>query len=48
MPIEQDLNEVPIGFQQQLNLNLPADVQDVNQDLHPVILNPVALGDVHP
>jgi hypothetical protein len=41
-----NLNVVP-GGDQQLNLNLPA-IQDPNQDLLPVILNPVAPGGFDP
>lgn len=48
MPIGQDLNEMPDIAQQQLNLSLPADAQDVFQDLHPVIFNPVAPEEVPP
>lgn len=40
-PMMQDLNEAPINNQIQLNLNLPTENQDINQDLHPVIFNPV-------
>lgn len=42
----QDLNEAPVQNQQgQIDLNLPAPTQDINQDLHPVIFNQVAPED---
>ena len=43
-----NLNDAPEEDQIPLNLNLPAQMQDLNQDLHPVILNPVAPGGFDP